>query len=190
MEIPAKENPVHRHPRTNDVIALSIARLRAKYPAPAHNWKYGPSINPADMVLTESASYSKKKLKRLCEKHALEPTGGRRKMIKRLYLHWRASKFSTGDPYIGYGPGYESTRTPNCVCGFRKRADIIQEQKFKETQKEMVKEQKRRMEGLWNEAFERKNHRRFPRLLFPRLERSEAHKLKELGYVKWKKLYG
>lgn len=168
---PDKESTIYRFPRAKDEIIQYIAKLRAKYPAPAFNWKYGGSINPADLVLSSLGEYSRKKLKRLAEKHSLETTGGRRKIIKRMYLHWRAAKFQTGDPYIGYGKGFKSTRTPDCVCGFRKRADIVHEQKIKEEQKEMIREQKKKAIALWDKAFsrreERKLHPRFPRYKFP-----------------------
>ena len=174
MDIPDPEKPINRFPRTDDAVVLYIAHLRAKYPAPEHNWKYGGPLNPAEFVLGELGQYSREKLERLAEKHSLDSTGGRRKIIKRMYLHWRAAKFQTGSPNIGYGPGFESTRTPDCVCGFRKRADIKKESKLKEDRREGTREQARKATILWNEAFdakaERKLHPRFPRLLFPRLK--------------------
>ena len=174
---PDEEHIIRRYPRSEDEIALYIAKLRAEYPAPVYNWKYGGSINPADMVLTELGGYTRKKLKRLAEKHSLDTHGGRRQIIKRMYLHWRAAKFQTGDPYIGYGPGFESTKEPSCVCGFRKRADIKREEKLREEKREMIKKQRKEADELWNKAFdlraERKLHPRFPRyklpMRFPRL---------------------
>lgn len=190
MDVSSPEKPVHRYPRSKDTVILYIAHLRAKYPAPQHSWKYGPSINPADMILGDLGECSKKKLKRLAEKHSLKTTGGRRKLIKRMYLHWRAAKFGIGDPYIGYGPGYESTRTPDCVCGFRKRADIEKEEKYKEDTREARKKQRKEATELWDKAFalreERRLHPRFPRLLFPRFNSKDVLQIKKWGYEEWK----
>jgi hypothetical protein len=162
------EDPVHRFPRTDNVVTLYVAKLRIKYPAPSYNWRYDGSTNPADIVLQSLVEASKKKLRRLCGKHSLETWGNKRRLIKRMYLHWRASKMNLGDPQIGYGKGYESTRNPTCVCGFRKRVDLVAFEKRKEDAKEQRIKQRKKLEGIWNKVIEMASARRFPRLLFPR----------------------
>lgn len=170
------EDPKHMFPRTEDVIILYVAKLRVKYPPPVYNWRFDGSINPADLVLQSLVESSKKKLRRLCDKHSMETWGNKRRLIKRMYLHWRASKLELGDPQIGYGKGYKSTRTPDCVCGFRKRADLVAFEKRKEEAKDQRIKQRKKLETLWAKVLERANAYRFPRLLFPRFKRKKDGK--------------
>jgi hypothetical protein len=177
MKYPEPEKPKQRFPRTKNVIAIYMAELRVKYPPPEYNPHYDGSMNPADMVLQSFMKVTKKKLRKWCRKHSLKDTGNRRKMIKRLYLHWRASKMGMGDPQIGYGKGYECTEPPRCVCGARRRSDFILYEKRKEQEREMRRKQRRRADELWTRAFNKNYHRRFPRLRFPRFKNPEDAKI-------------
>jgi len=161
-----KAVPSPRFPRTENHIAIFVSKLRVRYPPPKYNPAYDGSIDPADFVLNSLGGGSKKDLKRWCNNHSLKPSGSRRKMIKRIYLHWRASKFGYGDPQIGYGKGYEATKTPSCVCGFRRKADIVSFEKNREKQKMMLREQRHKLDKLWRDPYKR----RFPRLRFPRYQ--------------------
>ena len=115
------ERKVHRFPRTDDKYALFVAQLRAEYPAPEYNWKYDGGWNPADIILGTLVKAGLTKLQKFCDTHALEPSDNKRDMIKKLYLHWRASKMKSreiGVSYYGYGKGFMNTRKPDCPCGF------------------------------------------------------------------------
>jgi hypothetical protein len=171
------EKPIFRFPRTKNVIVTYVAKLRARYPPPEYScWHGDGSMNPADIVLQSLVKASKKKLRKWCRKHAMETWGNKRRLIRRMYLHWRASKFGTGDPQIGYGKGYECVGVPTCSCGFRKRADLVAFEKRKQEKKEIIRRQKRRTEELWNRAFDKDYKRRFPRLRFPRFKDKELAK--------------
>lgn len=127
-EVPSEENYVRRFPRLRDKRQIRVLRflhkLRTKYPIPSYNPKYDGSWNPGLGVLDGLIKLEKKKLKRMCFKHSLETFGSRFKLIRRMYLHWRASKLVLGSPYIGYGEGYKSTKTPSCPCGFYPRSEV------------------------------------------------------------------
>jgi len=122
-KIPKTERRPSYFPRLDnekDQKDMDLVRwLRKEYPAP--EWPSWMRWNPADTILDSSLTLSKKKLVEFCLKHSLEP-GTRRMMVKRLWLHWRASRLHIGYPYRGYDIGYRNTRKPNCACGFL-RAD-------------------------------------------------------------------
>lgn len=115
-----EETPIHRFPRTTDKYALFVAQLRAEYPAPEYNPRFDGAWNPASVILGWLAKLGLTKLRGLCIKHSLDPSNGKRDMIKRMYLHWRSSrmKLRTGASYYGYGEGFMNTRKPDCTCGF------------------------------------------------------------------------
>lgn len=128
---------------------LYIAAVRAKYKPPPWNWKTDGGWNPADGILKDLINCSTKKLRRLCKRHALKNKGPRRKLIVRMYLHWRASKLEHMGIYVGkgeffgYGPGYENIRIPTCPCGCRSRKEKLLTDKEKEHLKELQKKIKR-----------------------------------------------
>jgi hypothetical protein len=157
---------VERFPRTEDKDILYLAKLRLKYPAPPWNWKYDGGYNPADYVVEFNLRQSKKKLRKLCRKHSLDPIGSKRKLVGRLYLHWRASKLKIGNPNYGYGPGYESTKTPDCVCGSKKKTDDEDFLRRKEELKEMKRSQLKEFMTIKTRRFPRYKEGRihFPRL--------------------------
>ena len=159
---------IRRFPRTADKDLLFMAKIRAKYPAPDYNPREDGSYNPADMVIDFHLNCSKKKMRRLCRKHSLEDTGTKRKLMKRMYLHWRASKLWQGTTYYGYGKGFENTRIPDCVCGY------INVKEWQKT--EQLKENVKILNRKFKQNFGRTEPRRFPRLAegdhlrFPRLK--------------------
>ncbi len=164
-----RRNGVQRFPRTDDKAMLYLCRIRAKYPAPPHNPHAEGPYNPADSVLSSLLKQDEKVLKKLCDKHALRTGGSRGKLIKRLYLHWRASKLVHfgkivgSGTYIGYGKGYRSTRTPTCHCGSQRRDEY-----------EKTREDKKAVRKAREEAKAKAAIRRFPRypkgiMRFPRL---------------------
>ena len=108
-----------RFPRTEDGLLHFVAYLMREYPAPYADPKtYGPDYSFGDSIMESLLTASKKKLAKLCLKHSLK-TGSRKGMIRRMWLHWRAARLDRGYPYIGYGTGFENTRKPDCVCGYR-----------------------------------------------------------------------
>lgn len=163
---------IQRFPRTSDKLFLYVALFRAKYKPPPYNFRTDGSWNPADGVLNSLLKCDKKQLRRLCKKHALDYKGWIGKLIRRLYLHWRAAKFEhqgvkvgSGE-FIGYGKGYENTRIPNCPCGSRSRIEVREFEKKKED----FKEQRSRMK----KEIMKPSAKRFPRykkgrIHFPRL---------------------
>lgn len=111
-----------RFPRTDDDALNYMVEKRIQYPPPPYDWKRDGSQNPADWILGQLLKYSKKKLRRLCVKHALEPEGPRRRLVWRMWMHWRAKKLMIGrGEYYGYGKGYMNTRPPTCSCGYLRK---------------------------------------------------------------------
>lgn len=154
-----------RFPRTDDKDLLYMIQVRNKYPAPPYNPHTDGSYNPADMIIDFHLNQSKKKMRKLCIKHALEPDGPKRVLMKRMYLHWRASKLWKGVEYYGYGKGYKHTRRPDCSCGYISVAEWEKIQKRKEDQKAMSRKFRRAS-----------SIRRFPRepiYRYPRLPKGE-----------------
>ena len=106
------------HGETDEII-LKFIELRKKYPAPEYNWR-GGAWNPGDYLPAWSMKQNTEHLQALCEKHSLKSEGSRWKLIKRLYLHWRASRLKTiekGFEFYGYGEGFENIQIPSCHCG-------------------------------------------------------------------------
>lgn len=128
---------VLRFPRTDDRDVLYVANLKRKYPPPKYNPRYDGGWNPSDGILNWLLGLGTKKLRKFCDAHALEDTGSRRKLIKRMYLHWRAGKLASQKilvgkgEWIGYGKGYESTREPTCHCGRHRRESYMPKPKPK-----------------------------------------------------------
>lgn len=114
-----------------------MAAIRDKYPPPDYNPHTDGSWNPATDVIDFHLKCSKKQLRKLCKKHALDHVGSKRKLMKRMYLHWRSAKFflqgeGRGKEYYGYGKGYEAVRKPDCPCGYILVADWEKLQQKKE----------------------------------------------------------
>lgn len=130
---------VLRFPRTNDKDVLYVAALKRRFPPPVYDPRSDGGWNPSDYILSWLVGLSTDKLREFCETHALEDTGPRRKLIKRMYLHWRAGKLASQKilvgkgKWIGYGKGYESTREPTCHCGRKRREDYIPKKKMEKT---------------------------------------------------------
>jgi hypothetical protein len=147
-----------------------LRQLKKDHPPPPYNPWVDGGYDPAEYILSFNYALSKKKLKQLCEKHALSTEGRRIELVKRMYLHWVAAKLELGDDYFGYGPGYEHTRTPDCVCGSKRRADRDAAYEKRELIREIAKRSYR--------AFMTPTIRRYPRyargrIRFPRLERND-----------------
>ena len=155
-----------RFARTDDRDMLYVNRMRVKYPPPAYDPRRDGGWNPADGVLEAILGYDKKKLRKLCKKHALDHVGPRRKLVVRLYLHWRAAKLKIGKTYYGYDKGYESTRTPDCVCGCTPVAYMERIEKEKERRKLERKAQRKLLFAPRTYRFPRYKEGRihFPRL--------------------------
>jgi hypothetical protein len=157
---------VTRFPRTDDGEMLYLAKMRAKYPAPPYNPRTDGSWNPADGIFEWLCKQQKQHLRKLCERHALESTGSRKRLIKRMYLHWRAAKLGLGKEWIGYGKGYENTRIPTCPCGSKNKIEMLRLEKRKQELKEAARRQK--YEILLPSKFRYprydENRIRFPRL--------------------------
>lgn len=155
-----------RFPRTKDREMQYLAKIRAKYPPPFYNPRTDGSWNPADGIFDWLCKCSKKKLRRLCIKHALDETGSRKRLIKKMYLHWRAAKLGKGKVWIGYGKGYENTRTPTCPCGSRNKLEIQKSEQKKEELKELAKRVKKYILEPTIHRYPRykKNRIHFPRL--------------------------
>lgn len=206
MRLPTIDKKTKRYPRSEEQIVQYIAKLRRIYPPPKYNSKTdGTSGDPASFILNSLATYKKSKLRKYCDKHALETIGSRFKLIKRLYLHWRAFKLQTGEPYVGYGKGFESTRTPTCICAFNKVEYEKKKEELKDQRRRLRKEEarslSRQMSALLSmkvlkivlkkikkkKKFNKKfRPRRFPRLLIPRFtKRGLARKY----YSEWKKMH-
>lgn len=169
---------ISRFPRTDDEDMMYLAAMRAKYKAPPYNFRTDGSWNPADGVFKSLVESSTKKLRKLCKRHSLNHHGPRRKLIKKMYLHWRASKYEhfgvhVGNGlYFGYGKGYENVRIPTCPCGSRSRSEKKRSDARMEAIKEMAKYIKRHvMEPS--------------RIHYPRYSRKRIHfpRLKEEKYV-------
>lgn len=132
-----------RFPRTKDSEMVYLAKIRTKYPPPPYNPRTDGSLNPADWIFDWLCKRKTKKLRKLCVKHALDNTGSRRQLIKLMYLHWRAVKSGIGKEWIGYGPGYENTRMPDCCPSAKSREYVkkaqAQEEKWKEHKRYMRK---------------------------------------------------
>jgi hypothetical protein len=126
-----------RFPRIDDENELEMVRwfikLRKKYPAPKYDRHKHGSWNPGDYLPSWAMRQTTERLRELCEKHALKSKGSRKRLIKRIYLHWRASRLRIGDVYYGYGKGYEYQRIPDCSCGFLRKDYIegLQEKRLK-----------------------------------------------------------
>jgi hypothetical protein len=119
-------------------------KLRKKYPAPEYNRNIHGSWNPGDFIPSWLMRQTRERLKELCKKHALDHHGSTRRLIKRMYLHWRASKLQIGSVYFGYAPGYEFTRTPTCSCGVTNKKEFLKEEKRRLELKTSYKEQLRK----------------------------------------------
>ena len=144
-----------RFPRTEDRALAFMVKVRINHPPPPYNWRTDGSVDPSDWVLDQLLKYSRKKLRRLCRKHALEPTGRRSRLVFRLWMHWRAKKLMIGEEYYGYGKGYRNTETPTCSCGYLRRDYIEGVAKRKLDQKVNAK---KRTNGVQD------GRQRFPRL--------------------------
>lgn len=129
-----------RFPRTRDSEMLYLAKIRVKYPPPPYDPRRDGSWNPADGIFDWLFRKKKKKLRKLCKRHALEHRGSKVKLVKRLYLHWRAKKLGLGNPQVGYGPGYECVDIPTCSCGVISRKSLMEAEKRKEEIKEQARE--------------------------------------------------
>lgn len=158
-----------------------LSRLRQRYPLPVYRWQYDGSTNPGVDVLTGLLDRSKKQLRRYAHMHALDEEGSRFQLIKRLYLHWRSSRLQLGKRYIGYGKHHQSTRTPTCICGFRRRADVLEEQEQKRLAMLNGKTEKARVLALWavlhKKLYDLQNGIKQPRR-FPRLETGKDGKVR------------
>lgn len=159
MNVPKEERPIYRFPRTDDQMVLYVRELRLKYPAPEHDW--GMGHNPADAILSWLLKITKRKLRKSCDRHALKH-GSRRRMIKRIYLHWRSSVLKLGKVYYAYGPGFQNTRIPDCSCGYLRR-DVM------EAREESAKQRKAQRQAQTAPRIQRfpryaKGRKRFPRL--------------------------
>lgn len=130
-----------------DDIVLRFRRLRKKYPAPDYDRHRDGSWNPGDYIPTWLMSQDKEKLKQLCKRHRLDHYGSRWRLVKRMYLHWRAAKLKIAgnhSEYFGYGKGYENVDIPVCSCGSVRKADMDLIEKKKEEDKRIRKEQMER----------------------------------------------
>lgn len=153
-----------------------MSKIKRKYPPPDYNPRSDGRVNPAEIIIDFNLNLSKKKLRKLCYKHALETTGSKRALMKRLYLHWRASKLRYGFEYYGYGRGYENTRKPTCSCGFLNKEEMLRRYNLERDKRDLRQEQnyKLREIPLWKFGLDIKIYR-FPRLLdgephrYPRL---------------------
>lgn len=128
----------------DDEIVLRFRKLRKKHPAPEYNRHRDGSWNPGDYLPTWLMKQTTEQLRYLCKRHALNRHGSRWRLVKRMYLHWRASRLQIcgkGFEYFGYGVGYENVRDPECSCGSLRKKDWERIQKRKEEQKIAAREQ-------------------------------------------------
>ncbi len=144
-----------------------LAKIRAQYPSPPYNPKTDGSWNPADGIFDWLLKCDNQKLQQLCSRHALDHTGSRRELVKRMYLHWRANKLGKGKIWIGYGKGYENVRIPDCPCGSKNKMWMQMAEARKEELKEMAKRERKRIMEPSKFRFPRY---RKDRIHFPRLE--------------------
>lgn len=127
-----------------DDIVLRFRRLRKKYPPPEYDRHIHGSWNPGDYIPTWLMGQDKDRLKKLCKKHSLDYHGSLWRLVKRMYLHWRAAKLKIAgkhSEYYGYGKGYENVGIPLCSCGSVLKEDMERREAKKEEDKQQRKEQ-------------------------------------------------
>ncbi len=105
---------------------LMLGDLRKAYPPPKYDPKRDGAWDPAEYVLSWLLRCEEEKLREKAKYHGLCDEGTKSELIKRLYLHWRASKlnsqkknsvFLSNFPFVAYGPGFERVEIPECSCG-------------------------------------------------------------------------
>jgi hypothetical protein len=119
-------------------------RMRKKYPPPPYDRHQHGSWYPGDYIPNWLMIQTTEHLQELCEKHALKSKGSRWKLIKRMYLHWRASKLKIGKVYYGYAKGYDYQRIPTCPCGSVLKKEMEAAEKKREQLRELARQQLRK----------------------------------------------
>ena len=154
---------ITRFPRKGRPNSEGVSYLCSKAPLPAYDSsRDGQDRDAPWKVVFWILSRSSRKLRKLCDKHALSSEGSKDELRMRMYLHWRARRLRIGSPKWGYGKGFESVREPDCPCGIW--ADVDFEKKERRevmTKKTKVKCHPRPL--------------RYPRLVplrYPRLKQS------------------